>query len=93
MVGTVLFLLVSLRAVIELVVWVMIGRLILRLLAGRAAMDNAVLRLFDGFLRPPRALVQRLLPRVSIAWRDGLLFLLLLSLWLSLGVGKWWLLT
>ena len=93
MVATVLFLLVSLRAVIELIVWVMIGRLILRLLAGRAAPDNAVLCLFDGFLRPPRALVLRLLPGASIALRDGLLFLLLLSLWLGLGVGKWWLLT
>ncbi len=93
MVSTLLFVIVALRALIELVVWVMVGRAILRALAGRAGADNVILRLFDTILRPPRKLVAAVLPRASFAARELLLFCLLVSLWLSLAVGKWWLLS
>lgn len=87
------FLVVSLRAVIELVFWVLVGRGVLALLAGRSASDNAMLRLFDAFLRPPRALLVRLFPGMVPFVRDVLLGALLASLWLALAVVKWWLLT
>ena len=92
MMSSLLFVLIALRAMIDLVAWVLMGRLALRLLAGRAGQDNAVLGLFDAFLNPPRALLIKLMPHESLLVRDGLLFLLLVSLWLALGVGKWWLL-
>ena len=59
MTSALLFVLVAARAVIELVVWLMIGRVALALLAGRAGADNTILRLFDIVLNPPRGLVSR----------------------------------
>ena len=92
MTSALLFVLVAARAVIELVVWLMIGRVALALLAGRAGADNTILRLFDIVLNPPRGLVSRLWPSASFVAREWLLFGLLFSLWLVLGLGKWWLL-
>lgn len=90
-VDVLLFVVVSLRAIIELVVWLMIGRAFLRLLAGRGEADNAVLRLFDLILKPPRALMRRVWPTGGFVARELLLAGLLVSLWLSLAVAKWWL--
>ena len=87
-----LFVLVAFRAVIELIVWLIVGRAVLALLAGGARANNPILRLFDVVLDPPRALASRLTPGTSFAGREWLLFGLLLSLWLALGLGKWWLL-
>lgn len=92
MVQTVLFAVVALRAVIELVVWVMMGRAVLHLLAGRASADNAVLRLFDLFLGPPRVLLGKLWPKAGFVARESLLLGLLIAIWLGLGMAKWWLL-
>lgn len=87
-----LFALVALRAVIELIVWIVVGRALLALLAGQAGKGNAVLRLFDTILQPPRSLIGKLWPGGGFAAREILLFFALLSLWLALGLGKWWLL-
>lgn len=87
-----LFLIVALRAVIELLAWLIVGRAALAFLAGRAGADNTILRLFDIVLQPPRALVARLCPAAGFAGREWRLFGLLLSFWLVLGLGKWWLL-
>lgn len=92
MTQAVLFVVVALRAVIELVVWVILGRAMLRLLAGRGGSDNTVLRLFDFFLAPLRALLGKLWPKAGFASRECLLLGLLISFWLGLGVAKWWLL-
>ena len=87
MTAAILFIVVALRAVIELVVWLLLGRWVLGALAGQAASHNAVLRLFDLLLRPPRRLMVRLWPR---AGGRGDLTLLLSSLliWLLLGLMK-----
>ena len=84
-----LFVVVALRALIELVVWVIVGRAVLRLLAGRAGADNMVLWLFDLFLGPPRALLGKLWPQASFVASECLLLGLLISFWLGLGVAKW----
>lgn len=91
MTSALLFIVVALRAIIELIVWLMIGRAVLALLAGQAGKDNAVLRLFDTILQPPRTLLGKLWPGGGFAARELLLFFVLLSLWLSLAVAKWWL--
>lgn len=91
MTAVLLFVVVALRALIELIVWLIIGRAVLALLAGRAGADNAILRLFDMVLSPPRALLTRLWPGAGFVARELLLFGLLLSLWLGLAIAKWWL--
>lgn len=83
---------VALRGVIELVLWVMLGRMLLRMLAGASATNNSVLRLFDAFLKPPRTLVLYLLPRRSAATREGALLIILFGAWVALAFCKLWLL-
>ena len=87
-----IFVLVALRAIIELIVWLIVGRAALMLLAGGASANNPIIRLFDVVLKPPRVLAARLTPGASFAGREWVLFGLLLSLCLALGLGKWWLL-
>jgi hypothetical protein len=91
MTAALLLMVVVSRAIIELILWLIVGRTALRLLAGSAAADNVVLQLFDIILGPPRTLIARLWPGTGFTAREWLLFGLLLSLWLVLGVGKWWL--
>lgn len=91
MTSALLLMLVAVRAIVELILWLIVGRAALRLLAGSAAADNVVLRLFDIVLGPPRKLVARLWPGAGFPGREWLLFGLLISVWLALGVGKWWL--
>lgn len=50
-----LSLMVALRGLLELVLWLMVGRGVLQVLAGRYSGDNAVIRMFDFLLRPVRA--------------------------------------
>lgn len=82
-----LFVVMALRAVIELVVWLLLGCWILRALAGKSAGNNVVLGLFDLLLCPPRRLMARLWPKGS-GWADLGLLLGLLLIWLLLGLSK-----
>ncbi|WVH09540.1 MAG: hypothetical protein EoVTN8_959 [Fluviibacter phosphoraccumulans EoVTN8] len=69
--------------------WLLIGgRTALLILAGRYGADNAVIRMFDFLLKPVRACNDRLMPTVSGAVKDAVLFILLLLIWLGLGVVK-----
>jgi len=88
-----LVLLAAARAVLELALWLMVGRGVLALIAGASGTSNGVLRLFDFLLRPVRALSARLFPRSTFCRRDTWIFLLLLLLWLVLGVGKFFVAT
>ncbi len=89
--SAVLFLVVALRALIELLFWVWVGRTVLWLLAGRRADQNTILNLFDLILRPPRALVARIWPRGGAGARESLLLALLVVVWLALAMCKAWL--
>ncbi|MBU3657333.1 MAG: hypothetical protein FGM35_04795 [Rhodocyclaceae bacterium] len=89
--GIALFLVVSFRALIELVIWVLLGRAVLSLLAGRRAGDNTILVFFDVLLGPPRRLVSRLMPGLQPLMRDGLLLLVLAVAWVGLAFCKAWL--
>ncbi len=79
---------VAIRGLLELVLWLLIGRTALLLLAGRYGADNAVIRMFDFLLKPVRACSDRLMPTVSGAVKDAVIFILLLLIWLGLGVAK-----
>lgn len=89
--GVALFLVVSLRALIELVFWVLLGRAVLGLLAGRRAEGNVILSFFDVLLTPPRGAVARLFPSLQPMARDGLLAVLLVLIWVALALCKAWL--
>lgn len=78
----------AVRSLIELLLFVMLGRGTLRLLAGRAAANNAVIRLFDLILAPPRLALTRLMPRSSQLVRDLTLSGVLLGAWLGLALVK-----
>ncbi len=86
-----LFGVVALRAIVELLVWLIIGRAVLRLIAGKAASGNPIVRIFDVVLNPPRVLAGHLWPATGAVGREWLLFGLLVLLWLGLGLGKGWL--
>ena len=86
-----LFAVVALRALIELVIWVMLGRALLSFLAGRRASDNTILGFFDVLLKPPRAAVSILLPGLRPLSRDSLLLGILVLVWLALALCKAWL--
>ena len=85
---TALSVIIALRGLLELVLWLMIGRSVLLLLAGRYGADNAVIRMFDFLLRPVRACSTRLMPGLSVCRRDTISFMLLLLVWLGLGLAK-----
>lgn len=76
------------RAVLELALWLLIGRGVLALLAGASGGTNGVLRLFDFLLRPVRSVGRALFPCASTCRRDTLVCLLLMLVWLGLGIGK-----
>lgn len=88
MVGTWMFVIVACRGLIELLFWLLIGRSVLALLAGRTSSNNTVLWLFDVVLRPPRTLVARLFPEATQPVRDLVLGVLLMLLWLGLALVK-----
>lgn len=88
MVGTWVFVIVACRGLIELLFWLLIGRSVLALLAGRTSSNNTVLWLFDVVLRPPRMLVARLFPEATQPVRDLVLGVLLMLLWLGLALVK-----
>lgn len=85
---TLMSLIVALRGLLELVLWLMVGRNVLLLLAGRYSSDNAVIRMFDFLLRPVRACSGWLMPGLAACRRDTVSFFLLLLIWLALGFGK-----
>lgn len=82
---------VAFRGVLELVLWLFVGRGLLALLAGSSADRNGVLMMFDFLLRPVRAGADRLLTRVPVCRRDLVSFLVLLVLWFGLGLSKFFL--
>ena len=88
MTPAIIFVISALRALMELVGWLLIGRWVLAALAGRLAHDNAVLRLFDLLLRPPRRLIAGLWPTAGGGRADLVLLIILLLSWLLLGLVK-----
>gem|GEM_PF-1326860 len=79
---------VTSRGLLEMVLWLMVGRTVLAILAGRYGSDNAVILMFDFLLRPIRICSARLMPALSVSKRDRLSFVLLLVIWLMLGFAK-----
>ncbi|MGI9141844.1 MAG: hypothetical protein ACR2IJ_01515 [Fluviibacter sp.] len=79
---------IAIRGLLELVIWLMIGRMVLAVLAGRYVSDNAVIRMFDFLLKPVRACSDRLMPSFADNIKDAVMFMLLLLIWLGLGVAK-----
>ncbi|MFM8500693.1 MAG: hypothetical protein ACKOAC_01490 [Fluviibacter sp.] len=69
-------------------IWLIIGRTVLAVLAGRYASDNPVIRMFDFLLKPVRACSDRLMPGFAAYLKDAVMFMLLLLIWLGLGVAK-----
>ena len=57
---------VALRGLLELVLWLFVGRGVRFLLAGSPGDRNGVLRIFDFLLRPVRAVADRLLARIPL---------------------------
>ncbi|MEN9901912.1 MAG: hypothetical protein RL651_576 [Pseudomonadota bacterium] len=83
-----LTLIVSIRGLLELVLWLLIGRTVLVVLAGRYGSDNPVIRTFDFLLKPVRACSDSLMPALTGKVKDAVMFILLLLIWLGLGVAK-----
>jgi hypothetical protein len=81
-------LVIAIRGLLELVIWLMVGRMVLAVLAGRYVSDNAVIRMFDFLLKPVRACSDRLMPGFAANIKDAVMFMLLLLIWLGLGVAK-----
>ena len=81
-------LLILLRGVLELVLWLMIGRRLLLVFVGRQGQVNAVVQIFDLLLTPVRAAAGWLMPGLPQCRRDLLAFVLLLVVWMGLGLGK-----
>jgi hypothetical protein len=79
---------VAIRGLLELVLWLLIGRTVLAVLAGRSGSENAVIRMFDFLLKPVRASSDVLMPGFSGNVKDAVMFILLLLIWLGLGVAK-----
>jgi hypothetical protein len=79
---------VAIRGLLELVLWLLIGRMVLAVLAGRSGSENAVIRMFDFLLKPVRASSDALMPGFSGNVKDAVMFILLLLIWLGLGVAK-----
>jgi len=85
---TILDLLTGLRATIELVLWLMIGKSLLGFLAGTQRYSNPVFRLFVFLLRPVSWFGEFWLARVSPRFRDAITFVIFVTLWLVLGIVK-----
>ena len=79
---------VAIRGLLELVIWLIIGRTVLAVLAGRYGSDNPVIRMFDFLLKPVRACSDRLMPGFAAHLKDAVMFMMLLLIWLGLGVAK-----
>ena len=79
---------VAIRGLLELVIWLIIGRTVLAVLAGRYGSDNPVIRMFDFLLKPVCACSDRLMPGFAAHLKDAVIFMLLLLIWLGLGVAK-----
>lgn len=85
---TVLTFIVAIRGLLELVLWLLIGRTVLVVLAGRYGSENPVIRMFDFLLKPVRACSDTLMPTLKGRVKDAVMFMLLLLIWLGLGVAK-----
>ena len=85
---TLLSVVVAGRGVLELVLWLFIGRFILVMLAGKYGIDNAVIRMFDFLLRPVRVVASWLMTGCRTGRRDTVCFMLLLLVWFGLGMAK-----
>ena len=75
----------SLRAIVEMLGYCLIGQAVLFLLAGKGRRGNPIYQLLSLITHPPRTLCSRLLPNASPSWLVGLFcFLILVVLWLFL---------
>ena len=78
------FLVSALRAVIEMLGMCLMGQGMLYVLAGRGRTNNPIYQLFDLITRPPRKIVERILPAASSRTIGISCFAILLLLWLGL---------
>lgn len=82
-----LFLISAFRALVEMLLWVLLGQAVLYVLAGPRRMSNPIYRLFDLLTMPPRRIVLRLLPAsVSPGIVGVTTFAGLLILWFGLAL-------
>ncbi len=82
-----LFLISASRAVVEMLLWVLLGQGVLHVLVGRQRMSNPIYRLFDLLTMPPRRLVLRLLPASPSPCIVGVMtFVGLFALWFGLAL-------
>lgn len=79
-----LFLVSALRAVIEMLGMCLLGQGMLYILAGRGRGNNPIYQLFDLITRPPRKIVEFLLPGASSRTSGIAYFAILLLLWVGL---------
>lgn len=80
----VLFLIGAIRAVIEMLGMCLLGQGILYVLAGRGRVTNPIYQLFDLITRPPRKIIERILPAASGTTIGVAYFAILLLLWVGL---------
>ncbi|MCG2577961.1 hypothetical protein LZ012_13275 [Dechloromonas sp. XY25] len=78
------FLISALRAIIEMLGMCLLGQGMLYVLAGRGRANNPIYQLFDLITRPPRKIVEFLLPGASGRTISVAYFAILLLLWLGL---------
>lgn len=79
-----LFLVSAVRAIIEMLGMCLLGQGILYILAGRGRANNPIYQLFDLVTRPPRRIVELLLPGARSRMISISYFVILLLLWLGL---------
>lgn len=83
-----LFLISALRAVIEMMVWCLIGQAALHVLAGQRRASNPIYRLFDLITTPPRRLLAFILPSATNQTIGLMCLVILLLLWLGLALMR-----
>lgn len=83
-----LFLISALRAVIEMMVWCLIGQAALHVLAGQRRASNPIYRLFDLITTPPRRLLAFILPSATSQTIGLMCLVILLLLWLGLALMR-----
>ncbi len=83
-----LFLISALRAVIEMLLWCLIGQAALHVLAGERRASNPIYRLFDLITTPPRRLLAFMLPSATSRTIGLVCFVVLLLLWIGLALVR-----
>ncbi len=78
------FLLSALRAVIEMLLWCLLGQGVLYVLAGQGRASNRIYQLFDLITAPPRRVVALILGGATQQTIGLACFAILLVLWVGL---------